>query len=49
MEKEQITTNLDKLMNVVNKVTGQIGAENLALSVIAIANLIWPLSFLYVN
>jgi drug/metabolite transporter (DMT)-like permease len=40
---------LERLMHIVGIVSKKIGTENLALAMMAICNLIWPTSFLYVS
>lgn len=41
--------NLERIMYLVGLISKKIGTENLALTMMACANLVWPLSFLYVS
>lgn len=46
---QQRNKNLERLLNLVGMVTSRIGTENLALTMMAFCNLVWPLSFLFVS
>jgi drug/metabolite transporter (DMT)-like permease len=46
---QQRNKNLERLLHVMGLVSNRIGTENFALAMMAIANLVWPLTYLFVS